>query len=214
MRYGFEDREIQPFVPDRAVDLTQTEAISKKIDFAQAQLERAYAHYKAGEPAQAQATLDRFIKLHPNHPKVVYASYMVAEAFNGQMPGDWFMLPPSYERELASARDAATGMCMGSPLRAEIEAHGAGGLSGAPLRRRSLEVLRLLRERVGDRLVLVSVGGVTTAEDVQERLDAGATLVQGYTAFLYEGPFWARRINQGLARRAGRARPRSAACPL
>ena len=88
---------------------------------------------------------------------------------------------------------------------AEIEAHGAGGLSGAPLRRRSLEVLRLLRERVGDRLVLVSVGGVTTAEDVQERLDAGATLVQGYTAFLYEGPFWARRINQGLARRAGRA---------
>ncbi|MFE7631020.1 quinone-dependent dihydroorotate dehydrogenase [Kocuria sp. NPDC057446] len=88
---------------------------------------------------------------------------------------------------------------------AEVEAHGAGGLSGAPLRRRSLEVLRLLRERVGDRLVLVSAGGVTTAEDVRERLDAGAALVQGYTAFLYEGPFWARRINQGLARTA---RPR------
>ncbi|GGG59011.1 dihydroorotate dehydrogenase (quinone) [Kocuria dechangensis] len=90
--------------------------------------------------------------------------------------------------------------------RAEIEACGAGGLSGAPLRRRSVEVLRLLRERVGDRLVLVSVGGVTTAEDVQERLDAGATLVQGYTAFLYEGPFWARRINQGLVEAARRGR--------
>ncbi|MGQ1840013.1 quinone-dependent dihydroorotate dehydrogenase [Kocuria turfanensis] len=87
---------------------------------------------------------------------------------------------------------------------AEVEACGAGGLSGAPLRRRSLEVLRLLRERVGDRLVLVSVGGVTTAEDVQERLAAGATLVQGYTGFLYEGPFWARSINQGLARLARR----------
>jgi dihydroorotate dehydrogenase len=99
---------------------------------------------------------------------------------------------------------ARTGLWLASDP-AEIEAHGAGGLSGAPLRRRSIEVLRLLRERVGDRLVLVSVGGVTTAEDVQERLDAGATLVQGYTAFLYEGPFWARRINQGLARRAGRA---------
>jgi dihydroorotate dehydrogenase len=83
---------------------------------------------------------------------------------------------------------------------AEVAACGAGGLSGAPLRHRSLEVLRLLRERVGDRLVLVSVGGVTTAEDVRERLEAGATLVQGYTAFLYEGPYWARRINQGLAR--------------
>lgn len=89
----------------------------------------------------------------------------------------------------------------------EVEALGAGGLSGAPLRRRSLEVLRLLRERAGDRLVLVSVGGVTTAEDVQQRLDAGATLVQGYTAFLYEGPFWARRINRGLVR-ARRARHR------
>ncbi|MGX5359223.1 quinone-dependent dihydroorotate dehydrogenase [Kocuria sp. KH4] len=87
---------------------------------------------------------------------------------------------------------------------AAVEACGAGGLSGAPLRRRSLEVLRLLRDRVGDRLVLVSVGGVTTAEDVQERLAAGATLVQGYTGFLYEGPFWARSINQGLARLARR----------
>ncbi|MFW6187748.1 MAG: quinone-dependent dihydroorotate dehydrogenase [Actinomycetota bacterium] len=88
--------------------------------------------------------------------------------------------------------------------RAAAEACGAGGLSGAPLRRRSLEVLRLLRGRVGDRLVLVSAGGVTTAEDVRERLDAGATLVQGYTAFLYEGPFWARRINRGLAHAAAR----------
>ena len=44
------------------------------------------------------------------------------------------------------------------------------------------------------------MGGVETAKDVQERLDAGATLVQGYTAFLYEGPFWAARINRQLAK--------------
>ncbi|OMH26023.1 dihydroorotate dehydrogenase (quinone) [Tersicoccus phoenicis] len=84
---------------------------------------------------------------------------------------------------------------------ATVTAAGAGGLSGAPLAARSLAVLRRLKAAVGDRLALVSVGGVTTADDVAERLAAGADLVQGYTAFLYEGPFWARRINTGLSRR-------------
>ncbi|MGO4385331.1 quinone-dependent dihydroorotate dehydrogenase [Specibacter sp. RAF43] len=87
---------------------------------------------------------------------------------------------------------------LGSPADV-VAAKGAGGLSGAPLKVRSLEVLRRLKAVVGERLVLVSVGGVETGADVQERLDAGATLVQGYTAFLYEGPFWAARINKELA---------------
>ncbi|WP_236968529.1 quinone-dependent dihydroorotate dehydrogenase [Microbacterium aurantiacum] len=81
-----------------------------------------------------------------------------------------------------------------------VSAAGAGGLSGAPLRARSLEVLRLVRQNVPAGFCVVSVGGVDTAEDVQERLDAGADLVQGYTAFLYRGPLWARQINRGLAR--------------
>jgi len=81
---------------------------------------------------------------------------------------------------------------------AVVEAAGDGGLSGAPLAARSLAMLRLLRAAVGPELCLISVGGVTTAADVRERLAAGATLVQGYTAFLYEGPFWARAINRGL----------------
>ncbi|MGO4534099.1 quinone-dependent dihydroorotate dehydrogenase [Leifsonia sp. 2MCAF36] len=81
-----------------------------------------------------------------------------------------------------------------------VEAAGAGGLSGAPLAARSLEVLRLIRAVVPPELCVISVGGVETAEDVQERLDAGATLVQGYTAFLYRGPLWARQINRGLLR--------------
>ncbi|MEV8630969.1 quinone-dependent dihydroorotate dehydrogenase [Streptosporangium sp. NPDC051023] len=79
-----------------------------------------------------------------------------------------------------------------------------GGLSGRPLKARSLEVLRRLRARVGDRLVLVSVGGVENVDDVWERLLAGATLVQGYTALIYEGPLWAWRIHRGLARRMRR----------
>jgi dihydroorotate dehydrogenase len=81
-----------------------------------------------------------------------------------------------------------------------VSAAGAGGLSGPPLRQRSLEVLRLLRRHLPAKLCVISVGGVETAADVAERLDAGATLVQGYTAFLYRGPFWARGINRGLER--------------
>lgn len=75
---------------------------------------------------------------------------------------------------------------------------GAGGLSGAPLAARSLAVLRVIRASVPSDLCVISVGGVETAADVQERIDAGATLVQGYTAFLYRGPLWARQINRGL----------------
>ena len=76
-----------------------------------------------------------------------------------------------------------------------------GGLSGAPLKERSLEVLRRLYARGGDRLTLVGVGGVETAEDAWQRILAGATLVQGYSAFIYEGPFWARTVHKGLAAR-------------
>lgn len=80
----------------------------------------------------------------------------------------------------------------------EIEAIGAGGLSGAPLKARSLEVLRLLRGHAGDRLTLIGVGGISTLQDARERLEAGADLLQAYTAFIYEGPAWARRMNAGL----------------
>jgi dihydroorotate dehydrogenase len=77
---------------------------------------------------------------------------------------------------------------------------GAGGLSGRPLTHRSLEVLRLLKGRVGDDLTLVGVGGITTVEDARARLDAGADLLQAYSAFVYEGPTWPRRIVQGVER--------------
>lgn len=76
-----------------------------------------------------------------------------------------------------------------------------GGLSGAPLKARSLEVLHRLHARVGDRVILIGVGGVETADDVWERILAGATLVQGYSGFVYQGPLWCRRIHQGLAAR-------------
>jgi dihydroorotate dehydrogenase len=84
----------------------------------------------------------------------------------------------------------------------EVERIGAGGLSGAPLKPRALDVVRRLRERVGDRIVLVAVGGITTVDDAWERIVAGATLVQVYTSFIYEGPGLPGRLARGLVERA------------
>jgi dihydroorotate dehydrogenase len=78
---------------------------------------------------------------------------------------------------------------------------GAGGISGPPVARRALEVLRRLYSRVGDRLVLISVGGIETADDAWERITAGASLLQGYTGFIYGGGLWAKHIHDGIARR-------------
>jgi dihydroorotate dehydrogenase len=79
-----------------------------------------------------------------------------------------------------------------------VEAIGAGGLSGAPLTQRALAVVRMLRERVGPELCLIGVGGISTPDDARARLDAGATLVQAYTGFVYGGPLWPRRVVRAL----------------
>ena len=78
----------------------------------------------------------------------------------------------------------------------EIAAMGNGGLSGPPLNNRSLEVLKVLRKNLKPEQVVISVGGVETHEQLLERLNAGATLVQGYTGFIYLGPLWARAVNK------------------
>ncbi|MCW2763080.1 MAG: dihydroorotate oxidase [Marmoricola sp.] len=83
---------------------------------------------------------------------------------------------------------------------AKIQAAGAGGLSGRPLLPRATDVVRLLRERVGPDLTLIGVGGITTVADAQERLEAGADLLQAYTGFVYEGPWWPARMNARLSR--------------
>ena len=78
---------------------------------------------------------------------------------------------------------------------------GPGGVSGPPVARRSAEVLRRLHQRVGHRLVLISAGGIETADDAWDRITSGASLVQGYTGFVYGGGSWARDLHDGLARR-------------
>lgn len=78
---------------------------------------------------------------------------------------------------------------------------GSGGVSGAPVARRSLEVLRRLYGRVGEQTALISVGGIETADDAWERITSGASLLQGYAGFIYGGGLWVKGIHDGLARR-------------
>ena len=80
----------------------------------------------------------------------------------------------------------------------EIEAAGGGGLSGPALAARADAVLRLLRAHVGDRLVLVGVGGIDTPAAARSRLAAGADLVQAYTGFVYGGPAWPSEVSRAL----------------
>lgn len=70
----------------------------------------------------------------------------------------------------------------------------AGGLSGAPLRKRSTEVIRYLRKNSNEGIVIIGAGGIFTGQDAREKLDAGADLVQVYTGFIYEGPSMVKRI--------------------
>lgn len=76
----------------------------------------------------------------------------------------------------------------------------AGGLSGAPLKSRALDVLRTVRRHVGPDLPVIGAGGISTAADALERLAAGADLVQIYTAFVYRGPLLPMALNRGLLR--------------
>lgn len=75
-----------------------------------------------------------------------------------------------------------------------------GGLSGPPLRERALETLRLLYRATNGQVLLIGVGGISNAEEAYARIRAGASLIQVYTALIYEGPFLALHINQGLLR--------------
>jgi dihydroorotate dehydrogenase len=82
--------------------------------------------------------------------------------------------------------------------KSRVESIGAGGLSGKPLTKRSTEVIRYLHTKSSGAFPIIGVGGIHTAEDAIEKLNAGATLVQLYTGFVYEGPALIKRINKAL----------------
>jgi dihydroorotate dehydrogenase len=80
----------------------------------------------------------------------------------------------------------------------QLEAIGAGGLSGAPLRERATEVERYVVERSGGLFPVIASGGIFTGADAREKFAAGAALVQVWTGFIYEGPLIVGRICWGL----------------
>ncbi|HEY9860651.1 MAG TPA: hypothetical protein V6D16_14165, partial [Candidatus Obscuribacterales bacterium] len=77
----------------------------------------------------------------------------------------------------------------------------AGGISGAPVRQRSTEVIRFIYQQTQGQLPIIGVGGIFTAEDAWEKITAGASLVQVYTGWIYEGPWMVRRILAGLGQK-------------
>lgn len=83
----------------------------------------------------------------------------------------------------------------------EIAAIGNGGMSGSPITSRSLEVVRYIHEKTDGRLPIIAVGGIMSVQDAMNMFEAGATLIQLYTGFIYEGPGLAKRINRELIKR-------------
>jgi dihydroorotate dehydrogenase len=89
----------------------------------------------------------------------------------------------------------------------KINKIGAGGLSGKPLEARSNEIIRYLRENLAEDIPIIGVGGILSPEDVLRKLDSGASLVQLYTGFIYEGPGVVKKINQALQKRPSAVQP-------
>ncbi len=81
---------------------------------------------------------------------------------------------------------------------ASVKSIGNGGLSGQPLTNRATEVIRYLHQKSNGQLTIIGVGGIASAKDAKEKLDAGASLVQIYTGLIYEGPALVRKINKAL----------------
>lgn len=79
---------------------------------------------------------------------------------------------------------------------------GAGGLSGKPVKDRSNEVISYLRKALGDDFPIIGVGGIMSPEDAVDKMQAGATLLQVYTGFIYEGPTFVKQINKALLKNA------------
>ncbi|MFM7667822.1 MAG: quinone-dependent dihydroorotate dehydrogenase, partial [Bacteroidota bacterium] len=83
----------------------------------------------------------------------------------------------------------------------EIDRIGAGGLSGKPLTKKSTEIIRYIHHKTNGKIPIIGVGGIHSAEDAIEKLEAGASLIQLYTGFVYEGPALIKKINQEILKR-------------
>jgi dihydroorotate dehydrogenase len=85
-----------------------------------------------------------------------------------------------------------------STAASKVEAIGAGGVSGKPVTKRSTEVIAYLHKKSGGSFPIIGVGGISSAEDAIDKIKAGASLVQVYTGYVYEGPALISKINKGI----------------
>jgi len=86
--------------------------------------------------------------------------------------------------------------------REQVEAIGPGGLSGAPLTEKSTRIIRYIHQKSNGEIPIIGVGGIMTVEDALEKLEAGASLIQVYTGFIYNGPAFVKKINRTLVQRS------------
>ncbi|MDO4242997.1 MAG: quinone-dependent dihydroorotate dehydrogenase [Actinomyces sp.] len=110
--------------------------------------------------------------------------------------------PDLADADIDAVADLVTGMGLDGVVATNTTIDhdlGEGGLSGSPLLPRSLEVVRRLRSRLGEGPTIIGVGGISSIMDAELMLDAGADLLEAYTAFIYNGPAWPGRINRALA---------------
>jgi dihydroorotate dehydrogenase len=84
---------------------------------------------------------------------------------------------------------------------------GAGGLSGKPLAKKSTEIIRYIHQKTNGNIPIIGVGGIHSAQDAIDKLNAGATLIQLYTGFVYEGPSLIKSINQEILSQQSGKRP-------
>jgi dihydroorotate dehydrogenase len=80
----------------------------------------------------------------------------------------------------------------------DLDRIGAGGLSGKPLTQKATEIIRYIHEKTNGKIPIIGVGGIHSAEDAIEKINAGASLVQLYTGFVYQGPLLIKKINKAL----------------
>jgi dihydroorotate dehydrogenase len=88
-----------------------------------------------------------------------------------------------------------------------VENIGAGGLSGKPLTKKSTEIIRYIHQKTNGNIPIIGVGGIHSAQDAIDKLNAGASLIQLYTGFVYEGPSLIKSINQEILRQQSGKRP-------
>jgi len=131
----------------------------------------------------------------PNHKPILLK---IAPDLSNEQLDDIIAIVADVKIEGIIATNTTIDRSMLTTERLKVDAIGAGGLSGAPLRDRSTEVIAYLHQKSNGAFPIIGVGGIYTAEDAIEKMKAGATLVQVYSGFIYEGPSMVKKICKGI----------------